>query len=54
MVQSSIEDAPYFGIQNRTAADRYSIPSDAALLMRHKLTKQCAAFFVARHGALPR
>ncbi len=28
--QSSIEDAPYFGIQNRTAAEIYSIPSATA------------------------
>src|SRR5258705_9328244 len=26
MVQSSMEDAPYFGIQKRAAGDRYSIP----------------------------
>src|SRR3990170_2571834 len=30
MAQSAIEDAPYFGIQNRTAGDRYSIPSATA------------------------
>src|SRR4030081_883677 len=30
MAQSSIEDAPYFGIQNRTAGDRYSMPSAMA------------------------
>src|ERR1700687_4581024 len=29
-VQSSIEDAPYFGIQKRAAAEIYSIPSAAA------------------------
>src|ERR1700694_5772368 len=29
-VQSSIEDAPYFGIQNRAAAEIYSIPSATA------------------------
>src|SRR5258708_11485119 len=29
-VQSSIEDAPYPGIQNRTAAEIYSIPSARA------------------------
>src|SRR5258708_24095942 len=28
--QSSIEDAPYFGIQNRTAGERYSMPSAMA------------------------
>src|ERR1700704_3460635 len=29
-LQSSIEDGPYFGIQKRTAGDRYSIPSATA------------------------
>src|SRR4051812_23994340 len=28
--QSATDDAPYFGIQNRTAGDRYSIPSATA------------------------
>src|SRR5882757_903231 len=28
--QSATSDAPYFGIQNRTAGERYSMPSAAA------------------------
>src|SRR5260370_42182631 len=37
MVQSSIEDAPYFGSQKRAAGDKYSIPRATA----HRTSLDC-------------